>query len=657
MNSVNNELEKESVSKDSFDESSRRPLPKILNYAAAAAAVILGVYQVVAAGFWSLPGIQHRALHLGLGMALVFIFFPLAYRVRKSKALLALDGVFSITMLVIAVYVGASFSTYEQRVGLPPSLADMVLGVSLMVFILETARRTTGWPFPIVTLAFIAYAMLGAYLPEPFTHRGLSLEQMVSAFFLNLNGIFGVLTGVSANYIILFIIFAAFVTRSGVGAFIKDLSMALLGSLRGGPAKMAVCASSAMGMLTGSSIANAAGVGSFTIPLMTKTGYSKEFAAGVEASSGMGAQIMPPILGGSAFIMVEVLGVPYTTIALAALPIAIMYYVGLFISVDYGAVKLNIPGLPRNQLPQVWTTFKSGWYQLIPIAVLIIMLGVMGATPARAGFWAIVSVPVISLFSPKYRMSFRSIVEAIGEGVKNALIIIGVIGAASLVAGIIGVTGLGLQLSNILIELSGGNVLTLLVLCAVSSIIMGMGLPVLICYTLLATLVAPALVEMGIQPLAAHMFIFYYGILSAITPPVAPDCFVTAGIAKCSIYKAALVACKIALPIFLIPFFIVYNPLLLHASFSIEFIWRFMVGILGVYALASGIQGVMLPSSRLNILIRILLVAIGFLLLKPDPVSDLVGLVVLALIQVLTVLRAKKMAKQETQVEPELSAT
>ncbi len=409
---------------------------------------------------------------------------------------------------------------------------------------------------------------------------------------------------------------------------------------------MAVVASSLMGMITGSSMANVAGVGSFTIPLMKSIGYRKEFAGGVEACSGMGAQIMPPVMGGSVFIMIEILGIPYWSVCVAAFPIAFLYYIGLFFAVDYEAVRQNLKGLNKKDLPSFWKTLFQGWYLVSPVVVLVYLL-ISGVTPQRAAFYAIISVIAVGLIPSVGRLNLRRLLEALEVGAKDALVVIGLVAAASLIQGVTTVTGLGLQLSNILISLSGGNLFFLLLLTAVTSLVLGLGLPIMVCYTLLAFLVAPALIKMGVLPIAAHLFIFYYGVLATISPPVAPDCFVAAGIAGADPNKTTWESCRIAVPIFLIPFFFVYSPIfILQEKVGVfQYILVYGTGVLGIYAITSGLQGIILYDSSLSLIERLILFIAGLLLISPINIADLVGTVLLVTIQVWNMVRSKNQRK------------
>ncbi len=617
-----------------------------VSYVIRVIALSLVLYHLYAAGYKPLPGIQHRAIHIGLGFSLIWLIFPVSPRFRENRIALATDILFAAITLLNTVYVFSSFTTYADRVGLPPTVMDMVLGIITILFTLEAARRTTGWAFPIIIMGFMLFAFLGPYIPEPFDHAGLSIPRFVAAFFLTLEGVYGFITGVSANYILIFIVLAALIRNTAAVQFIMEFALSIVGTVRGGPAKMAVVASSLMGMLTGSSIANVAGVGSFTIPLMKKIGYRPEFAAGVEATSGMGAQIMPPVMGGSVFIMMEILGVPYWHICVAAFPMAFLYYIGVFVAVDYEAVRRNLVGMPRKELPPFFKTLKDGWFLMLPILILIYML-VRGVTPQRAGFAAIVTAIITGAIAKRNRLNWRKLLEALEIGAKDSLVVVGMVAGASLIQGVVSVTGLGLQLSNILIDLAGGNLLFLLVLTAIASIILGTGLPVIVCYSLLSMLVAPALIKMGVYPLAAHLFIFYYGVLETITPPVAPDAFVAGGIAGADPLKVAIEAMLIAAPIYLIPFFFVYNPaFILQVSSPLsQFAWVYFTGVVGVYALGSSLQGFMLYKTRLNVLERAILLVAAVLLIAPLKWESMAGLVILTIVQGWGFIKGRKQAR------------
>jgi TRAP transporter 4TM/12TM fusion protein len=596
-------------------------------------AVSGALYHIVSAYYLIFPGIQHRAIHICIGFILIWMMRPISVRLANSKIHRFISVPWIIITIVNCVYVFSSFATYHERVGLTPPTIEIVMGIILLLMVIDAARRVAGWTFPIITMIFVAYALLGAYLPEPFLHRGMTIERFISAFYITLSGFYGSITGISANYIVLFIIFAAFVNITDMGEFIKNISLSILGRYRGGSAKVAVVASSLMGTVSGSSLANVAGTGAFTIPLMKKVGYKSDVAGGIEASSSTASQLMPPIMGGTAFIMMELLGITYISIMRGVLLVAIIYYIGIFLSVDYHAVKNNLVGLNKQEIPDIKKTLKAGWFHVIPLIVLLYMIIIAGASLQRAGFWSIIAIIVVNLINKNNRLTLSKIMDCLEAGMKNSVVVIGLVGAASLIAGIVTVTGIGLRLSSILISLSGGNLLLLLILSAIASIILGMGLPAIVCYTLLAILVAPAIIELGVEPLAAHLFIFYYGVLSNITPPMAPAAFVASGIAEADPLKIAKHAILISLPIYLLPFLIVYHPVLMLTGSFVEILFAAFSAIIGVYAITSGIQGYILPKYNLNPFVRLILFIVGLLLLIPTHNIDIVLIAIVALIQ------------------------
>ncbi|MQA84194.1 MAG: TRAP transporter fused permease subunit [Streptosporangiales bacterium] len=627
-----------STSEDRFEgevrNAKQRTLPRWVGRPLAVLMLGYALYFLYAAGALPLPGIQHRSIHLAGGFVFALLLFAPARRLVRSRWVLAFDMVLAAAAIAGSVYVFRVFDTYEDRVGLPATTPDIVFGLIIFVIMFEVARRVTGWAFPIITAAFVWFALYGYLAPAPFTHAGFDVPRFVATFFYTLNGPYGQITQISASYILIFIIFAAFVVMSGAGDFIRDVARWALGRVRGGPAKIAVVASSFMGMLTGSSLANVASVGSVTIPMMKRTGYRANFAAGVEACSGMGAQIMPPIMGGSIFIMMEILGVPYWEIASSAFLIGILFYIALFFMVDLEAAKTGLAGLAREEQPRILPIVRRGWYHVIPLALVIYMLAVRGVSPSRAAFYGIVATMAVMLIAERSWHAFRRIYEALIKGVRDALVVISIVAMASLIAGIVTVTGFGVKLSTILIDLAGGNLLVLLLISAAASLILGMGVPILVAYAMLAVLVAPALIDLGVSPMAAHLFIFYFGVISAITPPVAPDAFVAAGIARSSPFRAALEAVRIAGALYLLPFLFVYNDVLLLNGPVPQIVVSAVTAALGVYALAGAWQGMLLPSLRIGWLGRLILAAAALALIVPDTKYSLSGLAALAVVQV-----------------------
>jgi TRAP transporter 4TM/12TM fusion protein len=453
------------------------------------------------------------------------------------------------------------------------------------------------------------------------------VERIISGLFMTTEGIYGSLTGISATFIFLFVLFGTFMQESGAGTFFFGLASSLFGHVRGGPAKIAIAGSSLFGLISGSAMANVSAVGQITIPMMKKAGYKPHFAAAVEAASGVGGQFDPPVMGGSVFLMMEILGVSYWTICKAAWPAAILYYVGIFFIVDFEAVKHNLKGMPKETLPKFTEVLKQGFHFLIPPILLVYFLVYANVTESRAALWGVISVPLVSMLRPSTRMTWRQIFRALERGAIGFLPIVGVVVACNILIGMITLTGLGLQISSILIELAGNSLFLLLILTMIASIILGLGLPIIVSYLVLAVLVAPALIQMGVEPLAAHLFIFFFALVSDLTPPVAPGAFVAAGIAGADMMRTAWMACRLGLVVYILPYMFVYNKALMLMGDLGDIIAAVVTALMGVYALACGIQGYMFRPTK--IYERIPLFVAALLLISPGAINDLVGVLLL----------------------------
>ena len=382
---------------------------------------------------------------------------------------------------------------------------------------LESARRSIGLALPAVAIVFIAYAHLGPYLPFGLGHRGYDLERLASHLFLSTDGIYGTPLGVSATFIFMFILFGAFLEASGAGAFLTNLALATTGRSRGGPAKVAVVSSAFFGTLSGSAIANASATGTFTIPLMRRVGYRPHVAAAFESLASLGGQLMPPVMGSAAFVMVEFTQIPYLDIAAAALVPGLLFFFSVFMIVDFEAARNGFKGLPASELPKIKETLNDGWLLFAPLVTLFGLL-YLGFSTFMAAFWSIPTIVAVAAAKAETRLSFSQFLGALRKGGVEVTGIATACACAGIIVGVATVTGLALELSNMMIAAAGGNLLILLVLTMCVSIVLGMGLPTVACYILLAVLVGPALEQMGMS-LAAHLFIFYFGIVSGITPP------------------------------------------------------------------------------------------------------------------------------------------
>jgi len=608
--------------------SSKKSKKTVFSWFISFIAVSFSIFQMYTV-YCYIPTMYLRAIHVWFGFTLIFFIYPL--RGKKKQDKFTLTGILAFILItIITIYVLLNYQHKALTVGLTPPLIEIVLGVLLILLTIDASRRTIGWIFVVIAVFTLLYALFGAYLPLLLGHKNYSLSRIVDASFLTMHGVYSSMIGVSATYIYLFDLFGSFLKEVGGGDFFINLASSLTGRVRGGPAKTAVIASSLFGMVSGSGMANVASTGQITIPLMKKTGYKPYFAGAVETVSSTGGLIMPPIMGMSIFIMMETLGIPYITIIKSAILIALLYYIGVFIVVDLEAGRMGLKGLPKSEIPSLKQTLKEGWPFLIPPVVLIYMLAIVRTSVTLSAFWSIVSIPICTLFKKSTHIGWKQLISGLEKAGYNILSIIGVVSLAGIAMGMVSLTGLGLRITSIIIELSRGNLLALLFLAMVSCIIMGMGLPTIAAYIITAVLVAPALIRMGIAPFVAHMFIFYFSCMAGLTPPMAPFAFVGAGIAKASMMKTALTAWRIALPVFLLAYAFVYNPSLLLLGDLSSIIITFITSLVSVIAISVALEGYF--SRRLHYFERICLVISSIVLLFPSLYIRLVGLAIFAIV-------------------------
>lgn len=621
---------------------------RVRNIIITVTALAFTIFQIYTSGVRVLPAMQQRSVHLALGLMLVFL---LHRTVRSSTAPKIgrsigtfVDGVLVILSALIGFYIYYFYVDISMRMGSATTL-DIAVSVIAIILVLEGSRRVIGFALPIISIFFLLFSWFGKYLPPLIGHGGYSFKRVVDQMFLGTEGILGMPLGVSTTAVAGFVIFGAFLDASGAGKMFIDLALALFGKMRGGAAKVAVIASSLMGMVSGSQVANVATTGVLTIPLMKRGGYPAPFAGAVEAVASSGGQLMPPIMGATAFVMAELLTTSYTAVMKAAIFPAVLYYLAVFIMVDRRAAKLG--GLRiKEEIPDALKVLKEKWHLVIPVLLLLFFLIIVRTTPNRAAFWAIVAIPIVAAFSAKTRMSFRQIVEAMEQGAKSALVVIASTASAGIVIGIIQLSGLGLRLSNIILSITHGQLLPLLLLSAVVSIILGMGLPPVGCYLILAVTAAPAIVQAGIDPMAAHLFIFYFGIISAITPPIAVAAFAASGIAKCNPMSVALAACKLGLAAFIVPFMFAYGPELILKGSILSILLSVLTAVLGVWALAVALEGFL--GGMLSMPIRIFLGVLSLFLIVPEAYTDLIGL---AAVGSVVLYRFKLAKKTDSQLE------
>ena len=562
-----------------------------------------------------------RSTHLVFGTILGIMLYP-GWRTKSNKIPI-IDWILIIASIYIGYYIYANLDQLVFRFGVTPTTLDFYVALIGLLLVIEFTRRTSGWTLPILAFVFIAYVFMGPYLPGILNHNGYSLERFVT-YVYGLDGVFGVTTDVSSKYIILFIIFGAFLQMSGVGQYFMNVAFSLAGNMRGGPAKVAVISSALMGMINGTSAGNVVATGSLTIPLMKKTGYPPRFAAATEATASSGGQILPPIMGAGAFLMAEITGIKYSEIIIAATIPAILYFISVYFMVDFQALKSNLKGIPRKLLPDRKQILKQA-YLFIPVLLLIVLL-VMGRTVIMAGTIGIIASFVISLFNKKTRMGLKDILLALELGMKNALQLIAIVACAGIIVGVIALTGVGQRFSSLLLSIADNNMLLALVFAMAIAIILGMGMPTTAAYAVAASAVAPGLINMGLDPLMAHLFVFYFAVISAITPPVALAAFAAAGIAGTDPMKTGVKAFQLGLAAFIVPFMFFFSPeLILEGGSAASTVLAIFTAVIGVYILASAVQGWFFRKTA-SWYSRVILLAASLLFMISGLFTDLIGL-------------------------------
>jgi TRAP transporter 4TM/12TM fusion protein len=594
-----------------------------------AVAVSMSVYHVYARLTVYAPD-QQALLYITLAFSLVlsFLLWPRSKgatpdRVPWSDLILAgLSLACMGYMFVNYNYVVNRFPTADAL-----SRTDMVVGITMILLVLEATRRTIGASLPIVAIAFIAYAVAGPWLPGFLYHRGLTWEITIDQTYFTTEGIFGVPLSVAGTYVILFIIFGAFLEKSGAGQFFMNFANAIAGGARGGPGKVAVVSSSLFGTISGSAVANVMVDGWLTIPMMKKTGFKPEAAAAIEAVASTGGQIMPPIMGAAAFVMAEFLGATYAQVMIAAAIPALFYYGALFAAIHFNAVRSGLKGIPREELPILGQIIVHQGHLFLPVIVLLILL-FWGFTATYAAIVATASVIVIAAIRKSTRLSWRTCIVALREGAEHTVPVAMACAAAGIVIGIVLQTGLALRFTSFLVDLAGGNLIPALLITMVAGIILGMGMPTTPAYIMQAALLVPAIIKLGVEPIAAHMFAFYFSCLSAVTPPIALAVYAAASIGGAGLWKSGIQAVKFAAAGFIVPFFFIYNPALLFDGPWTEILRAVVTGSIGVVSLAAAMEAYFLrPASWFE---RLLFLAAAFLLIDPGLTTDIIGLGVLA---------------------------
>jgi len=602
-------------------------------------AVLMAAFHLYTSGFGRFPALQQRSIHMVFGLTLTFLMYSWK---REGKGEFNLIDTFLILAGMAAcanVFWGIHYHAYE-RAGAATTF-DIWMGVILIALILEMTRRLMGWVLPIITIIFITYAFLGPYLYFDFlTHRGATLNYFMQYQYMSTNGIWTTPVAVSATFVAIFIIFATFLANSGVGDFFMNASQAIAGHKTGGPAKVAVISSAAMGSISGSAVGNVVTTGAFTIPLMKRMGFGPVLAGAIEATASTGGQIMPPIMGAAAFIIADIVGISYLIVCVACLVPALFYFYCVLAQVHFEAEMRGLKGIPKEALPRLWDTVKSSGHLLLPIILLIYLL-IVGYTAMKAGFWAVIAVVVISSIKKSTRMNLKTVVKAMEDGAKAMLVVLCACACSGIIIGVLTMTGMGLKLPFFLVEIAQGSLPILLLLAMIACVVLGMGVTTVAAYLLVAVMITPALVSMGVNELAAHIFVFYFAVISTITPPVCLAAYAAAGLAGGDPFKTGLTAWRMGLAGFFVPFFLVYRPeLTLITGTHEEKILSIVIVFFAVTAVASAVTGYMFQ--KLNRLERVLLIIGTILLIWPNSIMDIGGSIIIVAITLYQFLKAKK---------------
>ncbi|MFQ5937557.1 MAG: TRAP transporter permease [Acidiferrobacterales bacterium] len=644
--------------------------------------VALSSYHYYTAGFGILPEHWHKGIHLGFVLGLIYLVFGYSKRVNNARGesrwwkpgnVPLYDWVFFAGAVFCSLYLPVTIVSLTFRIG-SPNLIDVMVGTTMILLILEAARRAMGPVLPIIVIVFILYAVFGQYAPGVLKHPGNSWAGFISHVYMTTEGIYGIPVKVVSTFVFHFVLFGTIATRMGLGQFFIDIAQSIAGRFAGGPAKVSVLSSAMFGTISGSSIANTVTTGALTIPAMKRIGYKAHFAGAVEAAASTGGQITPPIMGAAAFVMMEFLEVSYTTVIMAALIPALMHYIGVFTIVHLEARRLGLRGLSREEVPKFWTVLKNGWMYLIPLIILIWII-VRGHTPFLAAFWGITASIVIGFINPKNRMTIRDLIDAFQLGAKYALAVGAAAGAVGIIVGVVTITGTPFRISFMVTQaattLAEGiesllpiALFTLdqlilffsLIFIAICCVALSAGIPTTALYIIVASIAAPVVVQFGIPAIAAHLFVLFYGVLADITPPVCTSAYAAGGIAGANPFKTGMTAFRLGNAKALVPLVFVYSPsiLLVVDSFTWqEFATAFVGCAIGVMALGAALTGYML--APMPYWQRGLLAVAAILLVAPGIDTGLLGLV-LALPVVALQLVAHKRRRETAfaKVEAEL---
>lgn len=640
---------------EKFDRESvtRNPINKSVRWFIAALAISYSLFHLYIT-FNPLPELIQRAAHVSIGLALIFLLYPARQASSRQKVAWT-DWIWVIASFASFFYLFKEYQAIMTTRGGIPNTLDIVFSIMTVVLVVEAARRVMGWMLPILGLIFLSYPFVSHFdwMPDRLLTRPYTFSDIFGQMYLKTEGLYSSAIGASVTFIFLFILFGAFLAKSGMGKLFNDLAMALAGHKQGGPAKVAVISSGFMGSINGTAVANVVGTGSFTIPLMKKIGYHKNFAGAVEASASVGGQILPPVMGASAFIMAETTGVSYGTIALAAVLPALLYYLGVMAQVHFRAGRDNLKGVPKADLPRVKEVLKERGHLLLPIIALVVFL-FQSIPVSYAAVYTILLTIVVAAFRKSTRMGPKEILEALADGAKQSLSVMSACAVVGIIIGVVSLTSFGSVMTSSIMSIGAGSLFLTLFFTMIASMILGMGLPSIPAYIITATMAAPALANFDIPILVAHMFVFYFGLFANITPPVALAAFAGAGIAGGDPMRTGFLALRLSLAGFIVPFLFVYNPAMLMidttdiAVNAKEFAlpaWNVILSItvtsiVGILALGAAVEGYF--KTAMNWFWRIFLGVGALMMIVPETMTDIIGTIMVIIAIGFNIIQARK---------------
>lgn len=601
-------------------------------------ACFMTLFQMYCAGIKTLDVMQFRSIHVALGLFILFVIYPFSKKSSREKVPVW-DWILAFLSLVPTLYIATQFKALASRAGTTTTL-DLIMGLLLIVLILIGARRVVGLTLVCISGFFILYTLFGNYFPSIIAHRGSTLGGLVRHMVYSTEGVFGVALGASASFIFLFCLLGALMSAIGADSVLIDLAVAVFGKQRGGPAKAAVVSSALFGTISGSSLANVTTTGTFTIPLMKKVGYEPEFAGAVEATASCGGQIMPPVMGAAAFIIAEFTGSSYLQVCVAAALPALLYFAGIFAAVHFKACANGLQGVPKDQLPNAKKVLKEKGYLLIPLVVIIVVL-CAGMSPSMAAFISVLLTIALSYVKKETAFTPKKLFLAFADGAKGAVSVMIACAVVGFIVGSFTLSGLGVKMASLVTALAHNKLFPTLLFSAIASIILGMGVPTTANYIMMSMITVPAVTQLGVPAMAAHLFCFYFGIVSDLTPPVAMAALTGAGIAKARFWPTAFNATKLGVAAYIVPFFFVYNSELLLGvnPFTIMTVVQMIFSLIGICSISTGLFGFVIRRSR--IYERLAMIIGGAMMVLPELITSFVGLAIIALVVFLQSRRPK----------------